>query len=523
MYARIKRVTNAQGKTYEYLQIVEAVREEGKVRQKVLLTVGRVDEIDQEKVDRLIESLGRFAKSLVVLRPTEDMETASSRVLGTPLVLRRLFEELRLPKLLESLRRSSRYGPYVPDAVFALVLNRLMDPMSKLSLHEWLPTVEDEKLRALELQHLYRALDFLAAHKERLEDRLFFTSRQLELFSPEVDLAFFDTTSSYFEGETAAEIVRYGFSKDSRPDRPQVVIGLLVTREGLPVAHWVFPGNTVDAKAFRQVVEESVARFRLSRVIFVGDRGMVSEETLEEMRRQGLRYIVGVKLRSKAGRLALSRPGRYRIVRENLRVKQTAIDGERYVICLNPEERERDRAVRQTVLETLEEKLKTPRALIGNSAYRRYLRLEAGAIDWRAVRLDEKLDGKYVIRTNTDLSAGEVALAYKGLSEVEQAFRTLKSELEIRPMYHWTERRIRGHIAACFLALVCRAQLKVRLRQVDETVPLTKALRELHQVRAHVLRLKDRHYLTRTPIEGGAALLFRAMGMQVPPRVRERA
>lgn len=193
MYARVKRATNSQGKTYEYLQIVEAVREQGKVRQKVLLTVGRLDEIDQARVDRLIESLGRFGRSLLVLRPTEDMETESSRTLGTPLVLRRVFQDLRLPRLLESLRHSSRFGPYVPDAVFALVLNRLMDPMSKLSLYEWLPTVEDAGVRGLELQYLYRALDFLAKHKEQLEDRLFFASQQLELFAPEVDLAFFDT------------------------------------------------------------------------------------------------------------------------------------------------------------------------------------------------------------------------------------------------------------------------------------------------------------------------------------------
>ncbi|MGI9951970.1 IS1634 family transposase [Moorellaceae bacterium AZ2] len=268
-----------------------------------------------------------------------------------------------------------------------------------------------------------------------------------DLFNLKLDLVLWDTTTTYFEGRAAEGLAEYGYSKDNRPDGVQIMIGVLMSRDGFPIAHEVFPGNTAEVDTFRDVLQKVRQKFALNRVILVADRGMVSEKLLKEIEEAGLEYIVGVKMRKlKAMREILTRGGRYHEVSPELKVKQVVHEGVHYIVCLNVKEREHDRKVREEAVARLKEKLSQGqfKQLIGNSAYRRYIKVDGSrtSLDEEALKEEAKYEGKYVLRTNTALSPEEVALSYKGLWQVERAFKELKSGLDLRPVYHWTEKRI---------------------------------------------------------------------------------
>lgn len=270
------------------------------------------------------------------------------------------------------------------EAVYAMVLNRLIDPQSKVGVAEWAAReVYEPRFENLELHHYYRALDFLADYKERIEEALFLAGR--DLFNQKVDVVFFDTTSVYLEGEARGELVRYGYSRDHRPDRPQITIGLLMLQDGTPIAHEVLPGNTADVLAFAQAIESLKHRFALGRVIVVADRGTVSEKTLKALKAAGFDYILSMRLRrvKELAETILRRAGRYQVVSENLHVKNVVYEGKRYIICCNPEEAKREALAREEAIKSLTARLKAGgvKILIGNSAYRKYLKLNDNQVE----------------------------------------------------------------------------------------------------------------------------------------------
>ena len=362
------------------------------------------------------------------------------------LIFGRLWEQLGLAKHVAKLRAGSRVDFPVREAVFAMVLHRLLDRGSKRATHQWLKAVYRPESELLELHHLYGALDHLPQGKEAIEEALFACNR--DLFSLNVDLMLFDTTNIYFEGQGVEGLAEYGYSKDHRPDRLQVVLGLLMSRDGMPVDHHVFLGNTADIAAFRHAIADLRRRFSIRRVVIIADRGVVSERLLAELEEDGMEYIVGMPLR------------RWKEVKENLQVKEVEVGGHRYIICHNPKEEERDRKERESSVAMLEEQLSRG-GLARSKGWRRYLKvMEAGQaeIDRGRVGDEARYDGKYVLRAKTSLPAEEVAVDYKSLWQVEHAFRELKSGLEVRPVYLRTEAHVRGHIAVCFLALVLEGQ-----------------------------------------------------------------
>jgi transposase len=413
-----------------------------------------------------------------------------------------------------------------------MALNRLTDPCSKLGVSRWADTVYCPSFEGLELQHYYRALDFLAGHKETVEDQLF--GRVRDLFHLTLDVVFWDTTSTYFEGRGPEGLARYGHSKDGRPGthlrwvRLQLMIGLLMTQEGIPVAHEVFPGNTADVKTFAGVLKTLKQRFEIRRVILVGDRGMVSGPVLKEIEAEDMEYIVGVKMRkAKAMEEVLSRAGRYKEVKDNLRVKEVELDGERYVVCPGtrrrwvPEEAKRDRQAREEMVGKLRERLQKGglKSLVGNSGYRRFLKVAGteACVDEDTVKKEERYDGKYVLRTNNRaLRPDEVALAYKELWRVEQAFREMKSGLDLRPIFHWTEPRVRGHIMVCFLAFLLQSALRRQLEETGSDASYTCLIQDLKQVRAFELELNGTRYLLRPPLYGCSYEGFKAAGIRPP-------
>lgn len=526
MWVREQTFGNKDGSTRTYLHLVESRRVNGKVRQTLIHTLGRRDVLQESgALDKLIASLTRHSQRQWVELEALPLLGRSSREYGPVLVFWRLWEKLGLHHLFQELYRRSPVEFPVEEAVFGMVLNRLLGPDSKLGAYEWLKReVYRPEFEGLELHHLYRALDFLDGYKGLVEEALFLKDRYL--FGLDVDLVFFDTTSTYFEGRGPEGLAELGYSRDRRSDRVQVVVGLVMTRDGIPVAHHVFPGNTADITAFRYAVADLRKRFAVRRVVAVADRGVVSEPLLEALDKEEVGYIVGIPLRKwRAADRVLRRAGRYHVVAENLRVKEVWDNGQRYVICHNQEREPEDARRRMEVVAALEAEL-TRSGLAGlakQKGYRRYIKVQDGGqaeVNWKMVKRDERYDGKFLLRSNTELSATEIGLAYKDLWRVEHAFRELKTGLEMRPVRHWTASRVRGHFDICFLALVMETTLARLLKENRPEANYAQVLTDLRQVKAALLELSGRPFLLRMELQGQAYDAFQAVGLRPPPRLQ---
>lgn len=499
MYLRETRQKRADGSYLTHLQIAESVWDPVKrhTHIRILYNCGRADD------PGVAERLRRLARSILRRCSPEEIvaQDPSWRLLdvwpyGDIYVLEQLWQRLGMAEVLRQVLDPRKLDFPLERALFAMVANRACAPASKLSCHEqWLAEeVRIEGTEGLALHHLYRAMDLLEANRESIEQAIYY--RLADLFNLDVELIFYDTTSLHFEtdeedegrGETdevqgsrtaGAKIYRAvrkrGKSKNGRDDAPQIVVGLAVTRDGFPVRHWVFPGNTVDVTTVEKIKAE-LKGWKLGRCVFVGDAGMVSEKNLKALSGSGGRYIVCMPIHpgGEIEAAVLSRPGRYRAVAENLRVKEVMVgEGERrrrYVLCHNPQEESRQGEHRARVLAELQAELESLRdptceghskrvcGLRASRRYGRYLTLTAkGAlvIDEAKVKAAARLDGKFVVHSNDDtLTAEDLALGYKQLQRVEEAWRTLKSGLRLRPVFHWVVHRIHAHVFLTVLALL---------------------------------------------------------------------
>ena len=511
MYLRVTRQRRADGSFLSHLQIVESVwnKETKRNDKRLILTCGRAD--DPKTTDRL----RRLAKSILRRCSPEEIvaDNPAWKLIdawphGDLYVLEFVWNRLGIAAAINARAGQRKFGFSVERALFAMVANRACSPASKLYCYEqWLR--EDVRINGtgdLELHHLYRAMDFLEANKDALEREIFFHTS--DLLNLDLDVIFYDTTSLHFEidaedeGATEDDLIagskvsgnkkykaprKRGHSKNGRGDVPQIVVGLAVTRDGLPVRHWIFPGNTVDVTTVAKV-KEDLRGWQLGRCVFVGDGGMVSDDNLKKLRLGGGKYIVCMPMRrgDEVTRYVLTQPGRYRNVAENLRVKQVVVGNgarrRRYVVCHNPEEERRQRAHRAKVLEELEAELKSLRELSGGRHSKRVCQLRASGrygryvlldekdkarIDRKKVKAEERLDGKFVVHSNDDtLTAEDMALGYKQLMRVEQAWRTLKTGLKLRPVFHWAPHRIHAHVALTVLSLLLERVIE---RECEDT------------------------------------------------------
>lgn len=522
MFVRVKNV-QANGRRYRYLQIVENFREGGRVRQRILGSLGRLDELlASGDLERVITQLVEQCPSVRVLRAEQAgaLVVVSDRSWGPVLVFDRLWEELGLKALLRQLVRGVEFD--FERMIFAQVLQRFCEPGSDLRGSKWIETVHEPAFAQLRLEHFYRSLGRLWKHKERIEAALY--ERGRDLFNADLDLAFFDTTSTYFEGTSLKGWAKLGKSKDHRPDHLQLVVGVVMRRDGLPVACEIWPGNTADITTLVPIVQVLKKRFRIGQVVLVCDRGMVSVANLVAIEQAGFQYIVGMKMRNlvEVRDEVLGRAGRYHEVSENLRIKEVRVDERRYVVCFNPDEASKDRADRQATLEKIRVKLAKGglKQLIANRGYKRYLRVKRGsaAIDETRVQQDERYDGKYVLRTSTELPAEEVARAYKHLTWIERLWRDLKDVVKLRPIFHWRKRdNVKGHIFVCFLSLYLAALLKRRLAQADLKPQWDEIMRDLSAMRAVTVDLGGEQYLLRSPLQGCAGNILAALGIKPAP------
>jgi hypothetical protein len=495
MYLRTTQRRNKDGSVVRYVQLAHNRRTGKSTQAEVLVNLGREDHLDLDGLGRLARSINRYlgeGAAEAGAGDGESLELESSRPLGSAWLLDGLWRQLGVGEALRAAVGGRRFTTDVERVLFALVANRAIDPTSKLAAAEWATCdVVIPGLGGMDEDHAYRAMDVLVAGdaQAKVQEAVFFAVANL--LNLEVDLLFFDTTSTYFERddeEPDGGFRRYGHSKDHRPDLPQVVIGLAVTREGIPVRIWTWPGNTSDAVILPEV-KDGLRGWRLGRVVTVIDRGFSSDANLAYLARAGGQWIAGERMRdgSPDAQAALSRQGRYQSVRDNLRVKEVRVgDGgaaRRFIVCHNPVEAERDKTKRDDAVARLEaelgriaadrarDKAKQTRRANGEEGHRRaecalrdhptlsrYLRqLPTGrlVIDRAKIRAEERLDGKFLLSTSDpDLSAEDVALGYKNLLEAERGFRDLKSTLELRPVFHRLEPRIRAHVLLCWLALL---------------------------------------------------------------------
>lgn len=531
MFLRLKRSGHGAS-AHEYVQVVESVRDGSRVRQRLVASLGRLDRlVESGAIDSLAQGLARFSETLLVLSAAKQEGVQACRALtwGPALVFQRLWEQQGLPEIIAELAATRRYEFDVERTSFALALQRLCQPGSDLQGSSWVRTVEARGLDAIQLQYLYRTVAFLSQNREELERSLFYRDR--DLFNLDLDLVFIDTTSTYVYRTEQTPLLRRGYSRDHRPDLPQIVLCVAVNQVGWPIAWEVLPGNTSDHKAFANVIARFRERFAIRRTTVVADRGMLSKraiQMLEDDARAPFEYVLGCRMRRhrEVSEDVLSRAGRYHEVTDNLKVKEVYVSGRRYIVCLNEEEARRDAAAREAILPKLEETLAKlgPKTVIGNKAFSRFVHIARGSvtINREAVEADARLDGKFVLRTNTELSPAEVALSYKSLWRVERTFREQKSTLEVRPIYHHRDETVVGHIVGSFLALRLEVDLHRRLEERGVQVSWPDLMRDLGQLQCINITVDGATFRVRTDLAGIAHTAFVAAGVRPPPRI-ERA
>lgn len=548
MYFRQKTVEDRA-----YLQIVEARREGKSVRQHVVATLGRAEEfMETGKLDALLRSGAKLTETALVLSAAKENTglAVSNLRIGAPLIFERLWLESGCQAVVEAVLAERKFEFPVERAIFASVLHRLCVSGSDRACDAWLAGYRVEGIEGLELHHFYRAMAWLGEEladqsgrtraprttKDGIEEALF--ARRRDLFS-ELELVFFDTSALYFYGGGGPTLGQRGKSKDGHPELKQVVIGVVIDRQGRPVCSETWPGNATDVRSLLPVVDRLRTRFGIGRVCVVADRGMISAATLAELEARGIDYILGARERSDTEvrevvladtkpmvPLSIPRKGGASTEIEIKEVVVTPWEGKprRYVVCFNPERAAWESSQRAAILESLRDQLaRGDKALVGNSGYRRYLKVVGDdhfALDEAKAADEARYDGLYVLRTNTKLSIFEVAMRYRELWKVERIFRTTKSGLDTRPVFHQSDEAIRGHIFCSFLALMLRAELETRLEAAGANLPWADIVADLDRLIETTVEHDGRQFVLRNQAPGCAATVFQAVKLALPPLFR---
>ena len=539
---------------YEYLQIVHNERIDGRVKQRVIATLGRLDVLQKTgQLDALLASCARFAEHTAVLTAHRQgrISPAQKVRIGPVLVFERLWQELGLPKIFQRLLAERKFEFDIERAVFLTVLHRLFAAGSDRAAEVWRERYAIAGVESLQLHHLYRAMAWLGEPlpndqqagatpfaprtvKDLIEEALF--EQRRDLFS-ELDLVFFDTTSIYFEGEGGETIGQYGHSKDHRPDRKQMVVGVILDGEGRPVCCELWAGNTTDVRTLIPIVDRLKQRFHIRSVCVVADRGMISRDTIRQLQAsdRDVRYLLGARLRSvkEIYDQVLRRGGRYHEVhgpkRQSkdpapLKVKQVWVDDRRYIICHNEDQAKKDRIDREAIVAALRDQLKRgAKSLVGNKGYRKFLKTRSGGgfdIDRAKIESEVRFDGKWVLQTDTELPPAECALKYKQLWMVERLFRTVKSILETRPIYHKCDETIRGHVFCSFLALMLLNELEARLAARGWQVEWQRLRDDLDALEEITVKTRGQTFVIRSDLQGDAGKAIQAAGVALGSVVR---
>lgn len=541
----IRTTKNSVGQ--EYYHLVEAYREGGKVRQRTLMSLGKKG---QDLMDNVIAAIGKHKEVLTLFELSKTISIQDTFILGPLLVLEQLFEISGIDQILASIRdKHPKLGFELRKLIFTMIASRFVKPGSKLKVFEhWQKKFYPEIIEGdIQLHQFYRALDLLALHKEDIEQSLFWKGK--DLFNIQVDVVLYDLTTLRFESTRTdlGELRQFGYSKEMRSDCTQVVLGLLVDIEGIPLGFEVYPGNTFEGSTVTDIVKKIRNKFNVRRFIFVGDRGLFSSKNLKTLREgdkdSSGEYIIGMKLGVfKDRHNEFYDASRYTKASEEISFYETTHETDRCIITWSKTRSERDKLAREDILNKIKKKLAkktvTPKTFVSNTTYQRYIiGLDNGkvAMNEEAIAEDEKRDGYFGVITNIqDMKARDIVSNYKALWIIEDAFGEIKGTLKSRPVFHWTDHRIVGHLTLCFLAFLCEALMRKALKDknlmlkspaIDEKIikprPLTvvEAMRELQEVRAIPVQIRGTTMWMRTDIAGNAYKLFLALGLKIPPKV----
>jgi len=545
MYIRVTK--NSRGNAYYHL--VESFRHDGKVRQRVLLSLGRVEE---GKLEKLAEAVSKHLDRVNALNLASSIDISQAYLFGPLLLLQYMSEQLGISNVLSDIaQKHDRLQFNFERAVFSMVVSRFMEPISKLGLWDrmldrFYPGLFDNDI---ELHHLYRSLDLLSIHKEDIEKQLFYYGK--DLFNVQVDVVLYDLTTLRFESTRTdlADLPRFGYSKEKRSDCTQVVLGLLTDTEGIPLGFEVHPGNTFEGKTLEGMVSKLRKKFTVNRFIFVADRGLFSSENLKYLRKDSGEFIVGFKIGTskKIIQDEFYDIDRFSFVNDELAWYETPKDQDRYIVTWSKSRAERDSKAREDILDKIRKKLSrknvSDKDFVSNSNYKKYVCISSKnkpTLNQEAIEKERKKDGFFGIITNVkkdSMSAARIISEYKQLWRIEDAFGELKGTFRTRPMFHWTDDRIIGHIMICFLAYLCEAHLTRNLRTKAEILnskaigkdciksrPLTtvQGLKELNQVLAIPIKIKNQTIWVRTDIPENAMKLLNSISIKIPPKILKK-
>ena len=568
MFLKTKTHRNQDGSVRQYLQLVRSSRVNGKPRHTVMLQLGRFDPKEKNnELDQVIAALLKASKQFALLDLQKSLKADWSKPYGPYLVFQRLWQQSGLSDVLTHEFKDSQTEFSIPDAIFNMVLNRLSAPCSKRGLELW--QQNHFGVSHIESHCYYRALDYLIEHKDSIESGVF--QKMQDLFCQSVDVVMFDTTSLVYFGEEDPEakkarelrhqqkfkknkalpdpgaqdpapLLARGFSKDHRSDLPQIVVGVLMSKDGVPLGHEVFPGNTNDVTCFKQVIDQVAKKFKINRVIFVGDRGMISPTNVAYLNSKHYEYILGYRMRTipKDERALILSKADLKRVRKDLQWKEVRFKDQRLLVCFNPERALLDAERRENILDRIRARIKNGSILsvVDNANFKKFLKIEGKLpkLNPEAVERDALYDGMYVLTTNTKLAGSQIIESYKDLWQVEHAFRSLKSELEMGPIYHWKDPRIRAHVMICFLALILRTLLLKKLKAhaevravvqsklekkkiLPETISYTEVIHDISALHAIGLQFNNQSVVLRTELLPKATQAFQALGMSPPRRI----
>jgi len=545
MHIKKSKISTKAG-VKEYLSLVESYRLNGKKKHKTIMSLGRADTVNEDHIQKIIFGLSRLTEQLSIIdnkvpqNSDTNIKIHESMNLGVPLVINHLWKELGLPDLMKKIQKKYKKLQFNLDLVFkASIVYRLISPGSERRMLDWFQDAYLPGTENLQLQHLYRGLTIIAEHQTEIEDYLLEKSQTL--FGIDCSLVFFDTTSTYFEGDMLDNeaLKQHGRSKDHRPDRRQVKVGMVMSRDGVPIHCPFFAGNESDFSAVPTVISSLSRKKGIGEMIFVGDSGMTSLKNIEELGKQNVRYILGSRMRSvkvvKEKVLTLKdllilkdeKKNESYQVKNNLFVTEKTINNKRYIICYNPEEAKKDKLVREEIIAKMKAELSSsPKKYIKHRLHKRFLKITEAKteIDQKKVSEEEKYDGLFVIETDTNLAAAEVALRYKDLLLVERGFRCLKTTLEMRPVYHKCSENIRGHIFVSYMALYFFCLMMKRLEQSKEGMQCEEGqiLNSLARLKAHKTEIHGERLILRSEINSLNSWILKSLSVKTPNRVLKK-
>ncbi len=538
----IKKTKNSRGQAYYH--IAESYWKDGKSNHRTLMSLGRAKDA---RLEDLLALLSRHLDVVSASQIAKEIDVQNTFILGPLLIIDTLFKQLGLYELLKDIqKRHPKVAFDLMKVVFTLVVNRFIEPCSKLKLYShWQQLFYPDFLeKDLKIDDIYRSLDILSHHKEDIEKSLYMRGKSQLSFFNECDVILYDLTTLRFEStrEDLDNLRRFGYSKEKRSDCTQVVFGLLVDTEGMPLGFDVYPGNTFEGKTIPSVMTKLKKKFKIRRFILVGDRGLFSNKNLQSLKAKGDEFIVGLKLGLLKDRHEeIYSIKNFKFINEDLAIYETSYNNDRCIITWSRKRAERDKKVREDILSKIEAQLSkksiSTRSFLSNSNYKKYITHPKSkgkpTLNKSAINESEKTDGFFGIITNTDLSSEEIIMNYKQLWKVENSFRELKGTLKTRPMFHWTDKRILGHLVVCFLSYLCEAYCAKKLDQKKITLkdnattgkrikprPLSvaEAMLKLKEVRAIPVRYKDKTIWIRTDINGNNADVFKAIGVKIPSK-----